>query len=314
MRPIQPMLATLVSEPFDRPGWVYEEKYDGIRALAYRTGRRVRVYSRNQLELTAEFPTVAAALEKLPGGDFALDGEIVALDAHGVSRFQRLQRRGGSAADRTRYAIFDCLERDGASLLRRPLAERRRELEALVPARGGVLMRSRRLRGDGLAAYRTAQQRGWEGILAKDAASLYEPGRRSRAWLKVKVRKQSEFVIGGFTPPAGSRSHFGALLLGLFEGARPSGRGALRYVGKVGAGFTQASLAALSKRMRALRRDASPFTASPRERGATWVAPELVAQIAFAEWTADDKLRQPVFLGLRDDKSAAECTWRTRER
>ena len=308
MRPIQPMLATLVSEPFDRPGWVYEEKYDGIRALAYRSGRRVRVYSRNQLELTGGFPAIAAALEKLPGGDFALDGEIVALDARGVSRFQRLQRRGDAAASRTRYAIFDCLERDGVSLLRRPLAERRRELETLVPSRSGVLMRSRRLRGDGLAAYRLAEQRGWEGILAKDAASIYEPGRRSRAWLKVKVRKEAEFVIGGFTPPAGSRSHFGALLLGLFD------RGALRYVGKVGAGFTQASLAELARRMRSLRRDASPFASSSPREHATWVDPQLVAQIAFAEWTADDKLRQPVFLGLRDDKSAAECTWRTRER
>src|SRR5262245_27259227 len=144
MRPIQPMLATLVAEPFQRKGWVYEEKYDGIRALAYRNGRRVRVYSRNQLELTAGFPEIVAALEKLPDGDFALDGEIVVFDAGDVSRFQLLQRRGNGAR-RARYAIFDCLERDGVSLLKRPLAERRRALEALVPARRGVLMRSRRL-------------------------------------------------------------------------------------------------------------------------------------------------------------------------
>jgi bifunctional non-homologous end joining protein LigD len=307
MRPIPPMLATLVPEPFHRPGWVYEEKYDGIRALAYRSGRRVRVYSRNDIDLTAEFAPIAAALEKLPGGDFALDGEIVVFDARRVSRFQLLQRRGAGAV-RARYAIFDCLERDGESLLRRPLRERRRALETLVPARVGVLMRSRRLPGDGLAAYRIAQQRGWEGILAKDEASLYEPGRRSRAWLKVKVRKESEFAIGGFTPPAGSRTHLGALLLGLFDG--PS----LRYVGKVGAGFTQQSLADLALRLRPLRRDTPPFSPPLRMARASWVEPRLVAQVAFAEWTADGKLRQPVFLGLRADKSAAECTWAERER
>jgi bifunctional non-homologous end joining protein LigD len=308
MRPIQPMLATLVAEPFHRKGWVYEEKYDGIRALAYRNGRRVRVYSRNQLELTSEFPEIAAALEKVPDGDYALDGEIVVFDPGAVSRFQLLQRRGAAAARRARYAIFDCLERDGVSLLKRPLAERRRALEALVPARRGVLMRSRRLVRNGLEAYRIAKQRDWEGIIAKDEASAYEPGRRSSAWLKVKVRKEAEFVIGGFTPPAGSRSHFGALLLGLFDGD------ALRYVGKVGAGFSQDSLADLAKRMRALRRETCPFSLPLRAARATWVEPRLVAQIAFAEWTADDKLRQPVFLGLRNDKSASECTWSTRER
>jgi bifunctional non-homologous end joining protein LigD len=316
MRPIQPMLATLEASPFHRPGWVYEEKYDGIRALAYRRGRRVRVYSRNLLDLSEEFPAIRADLEQLPGGDFALDGEIVVFDAKGVSRFQLLQRRNAGTArgtrpsrtSRARYAIFDCLERDGESLLRRPLAERRRALEALVPARRGTLLRSRRLNRDGLSAYRLAQQRGWEGILAKDSASTYEPGRRSTAWRKVKVRKESEFVIGGFTPPAGSRTHLGALLLGLFDG------GSLRYVGKVGAGFTRDMLADLARRLAPLARETSPFAPPPRERGARWAAPELVAQIAFAEWTSDDKLRQPVFLGLREDKPASACTWSTRER
>lgn len=308
MRPIAPMLATLVPQPFHAAGWVYEEKYDGIRALAVRRARRVRVYSRNRLELTAEFPEIVRALESLPGGDFTLDGEIVAFDARGVSRFQRLQRRGATAAARPRFALFDCLERDGVGLVSRPLSERRRALEALVPARRGVLLRARRLVRNGLAAYRIAQERGWEGIVAKDEASRYEPGRRSKSWLKVKARREAEFLIGGFTPPKGSRSHFGALLLGLFDGRR------LRYVGKVGAGLTHQTLEELYAEMRRLETPASVFDPPPRELGARWLRPQLMAQIAFAEWTADDKLRQPVFLGLRRDKKPSEITWASRER
>ena len=308
MNLIRPMLATLVSKPFHRPGWVYEEKYDGIRALAYRRRGQVRLYSRNQKELTAGFGEIAAALKRLPGGDLVLDGEIVALDRDGVSRFQLLQRRGQRERIRPVFAIFDCLERNGRELLRQPLAERRRALEALVPPRRGVLIRARRLPTDGLAAYRIAQERSWEGIIAKDDASPYEPGRRVGTWLKVKARKEGEFVIGGFTPPRGQRPHFGSLLLGLYDGP------ALRYVGKVGAGFSQETLAELDARMRGIRTAASAFRPPPRMANVSWVRPALVAQIAFAEWTADDKLRQPVFLGLRHDKKPAECTWRARER
>jgi bifunctional non-homologous end joining protein LigD len=304
---IHPMLATLVPEPFRREGWVYEEKYDGIRALAYRRRGRVCLYSRNLKDITSGFPEIARALERLPGGDLVVDGELVALDRRGVSRFQLLQRRAVGEAIRPAFAIFDCLERDGVALLGRPLADRRRLVEALVPPRPGVLIRTRRLPPDGLAAYRVAQRRGWEGIIAKDDASLYEPGRRSRSWLKIKCRKESEFVIGGFTPPRGQRRHLGALLVGLFDGP------ALRFVGKVGTGFTDATLVDLSTRMRALRSGESPFRPTPREAGATWVRPKLVTQIAFAEWTADGKLRQPAFLGLRDDKSASALTWSTRE-
>jgi bifunctional non-homologous end joining protein LigD len=304
---IGPMLATLVPEPFQSPGWVYEEKYDGIRALGYRRRGRAHLYTRNLRDVTAEFPEIARALEGLRGGDLVVDGEIVALDRRGVSRFQFLQRRAVGGASRPAFAVFDCLERDGVALLERPLAERRRAVEALVPSRPGVLMRSRRLAPDGLAAYRLAQRRSWEGIIAKDEASVYEPGRRSRSWLKVKCRKEAEFVVGGFTPPRGSRKHLGALLIGLFDGST------LRFVGKVGTGFTEASLRDLSTRLGALRTAESPFRPAPREAGATWVRPRLVGQIAFAEWTADGKLRQPAFLGLREDKSAAELTWAERE-
>jgi bifunctional non-homologous end joining protein LigD len=305
---IRPMLATLVPKPFHRPGWIYEEKYDGIRALAYLRRGRVRLYSRNLNDITAEFRDIARALQGLPGGDFVLDGEVVAFDRHGVSRFQLLQRRALGEPVRPVFVIFDCLEREGIGLLRRPLTERQRALQATVPRRRGMLMRARRLPDNGLTAYHIAQKRGWEGIIAKDAGSVYEPGRRSRSWLKVKCRKEAEFVIGGFTAPAGQRRHFGALLLGLFDGP------ALRFVGKVGAGFSQKMLRDLSARMHSLRTDESPFHPVPREVGATWVRPELVAQIAFTEWTADGRLRQPVFLGLRHDKKASECTWSGRER
>jgi len=301
---IRPMLATLVPKPFHRPGWVYEEKYDGVRALAYRRGRRVRLHSRTLRDITAEFSEIARALQALRGGAFVLDGEVVAFDRQGVSRFQLLQRDRIHAA----FAVFDCLEQEGAALLGRPLAERRRALEALVPPRRGALMRARRLPSNGLSAYRIAQRRDWEGIIAKDAASPYEPGRRARSWLKVKCRKEAEFVVGGFTAPAGERRHFGALLLGLFDGP------ALRFVGRVGTGFSRKTLADLSARMIALRTEESPFRPALREAGVTWARPRLVAQIAFAEWTADGKLRQPVFLGLRHDKKPSACTWRARER
>jgi bifunctional non-homologous end joining protein LigD len=302
------MLATLVSAPFDRPGWVYEEKYDGYRAMAHRRGKRARLYSRSLNDVTADFAEIAAAIEALPDGDLTLDGEIVAFDRDDVSRFQLLQRRAMGEPIQPVYAAFDCLERGGKSLLERPLRERRRALEAIVPKRSGALMQARRLPTSGLEAYETAQRKGWEGIVAKDDRSLYEPGQRSRSWLKVKCRKQSEFVIGGFTAPGGGRSDFGALLVGLYDGDR------LRYAGKIGTGFSGATLADLGAKLRGLRTKTAPFEPAPPEAGVTWVRPKLVAETAFAEWTRDGKLRQPVFLGLRHDKKPQECcTWAERE-
>jgi bifunctional non-homologous end joining protein LigD len=302
---IRPMLATLASEVPSGPQWTFEEKYDGIRALAYRQNGKVRLWSRNLLDLTAGFPEVAAAVAALPGGDLVLDGELVVFDKKGVSRFQLLQRRGSGA--RTAYAVFDLLERDGVMLLKRPLRERRAALEAVVADRG-VLLRSRRIGKNGTAAYAMARRKGWEGIIAKDESSIYQPGVRSRSWLKIKVRLESEFVIGGYTAPAGSRAHLGALLVGLYDGPK------LRFTGKVGTGYTADALAQLAGLLEPLRTEKPPFAEPPRIKDATWVKPKLVAQIAFAEWTADDKLRQPVFLGLRPDKSPRECRWDERER
>lgn len=304
MKLIRPMLATLATAVPVGAQWTFEEKYDGIRALAYRQRGRVRLWSRNELDLTAGFPDVAQAVAKLPGGDLVLDGELVIFDKTGVSRFQLLQRRGSGG--RAVYVVFDLLELEGKSLLQRPLKERRTALEGVVDR--GVLRLSRRLGKNGAAAYATAGKKSWEGIIAKDETSVYEPGLRSRAWLKVKVRKESEFVIGGFTAPAGSRRHLGALLVGLYDGDD------LRYAGKVGSGYSGESLADLAARLAPTRATTSPFKDAPRMKDATWVRPKLVAQLAFAEWTAGDKLRQPVFLGLRRDKAPRECRWDERER
>lgn len=304
---IDPMLATLVAEPFDRPGWVYEEKYDGDRAIAYRRGAHARLLSRNRKDITSHFPEIAHALERLSGGALVLDGEIVAFDHQDVSRFQLLQRRGMDETIRPVYAVFDCLEVEGQSLLQRPLHERREALERIVPERADVLMRARRLTGGGRRAHTGACRKGWEGILAKDDDAPYVPGRRSGSWLKIKCRKQSEFVVGGFTPPGGRRSDFGALLVGLYDGDR------LRFTGKVGTGFSSRTLAELGASMRRLRTTKSPFDPAPRVPDANWVRPKLVAELTFSEWTRDGKLRQPVYLGLRHDKAPLECTWGERE-
>jgi len=302
------MLATLSADIPAGPEWVFEEKYDGIRALAVRENGAVRLYSRTLQDLTGGSPDVVAAVAALPQRDLILDGELVALDEKGISRFQLLQRRGAAGARRTRYAVFDLLKLGGRSLLTRPLLERRAALERLIGRRAGPIFLARRLVRDGKAAYREAKRHGWEGIIAKDEGSPYEPNTRSRAWRKVKVRKESEFVIGGYTPPAGSREHLGALLVGLYRGR------ALIFVGKVGTGFTRETLAMLAAKLEPLRIDRSAFDPAPRVREAVWVRPKLVAQIAYAEWTADDKLRQPAFLGLRTDKDPSECTWSQRER
>jgi bifunctional non-homologous end joining protein LigD len=301
------MLATLSPGIVEGPDWVFEEKYDGIRAVAGRD-RGVKIWSRMLQDLTGGFPHIVAAVEALGNADLIIDGELVALDPKGVSRFQLLQRRGTAGASPTRYAVFDLLVLDGRSLMSRPLSERRAALERLIGRRTAPLFVSRRLVRDGKAAYREAKRLGWEGIIAKDESSPYQPGVRSPYWRKVKVRKESEFVIGGYTQPKGGRQHLGALLVGLYDGPK------LRYVGKVGTGFTQDTLAMLAGKLEKLRTEKSPFDPPPPIRDATWVRPKLVAQLAYAEWTADGKLRQPAFLGLRTDKDPSECTWRDRER
>ena len=288
------MLATLVADPFDRPGWVYEEKYDGYRILAYKEVERVRLLSRNGNDRTDTFSRVAEEVARLKDRTVLLDGEVVAFDRKRVSRFQLLQRGVGQA-----FAVFDCLWRNGRDLRREPLERRREELVRALSRAPKTLFVSNRLAENGLAAYRLATKRGFEGLVAKDVSASYEE-RRSTRWLKVKVHQEDEFVVGGYTPPRGARSHLGALLLGAYEGR------ALRYVGKVGTGFSQKTLAELSETLAPLARKTPAFANPPREKGAVWLEPALVAQISYQEWTADGKLRQPVFLGIRDDKPASQ--------
>jgi bifunctional non-homologous end joining protein LigD len=288
------MLATLVHEPFHYPGWVYEEKYDGYRILAYKEGSRVTLYSRNAKDRTETFSVIARAIETLPDRTLLLDGEAVAFDRKLVSRFQLLQQ--GEAP--SLYAVFDCLYRNGRDLRNEPLPVRRSALEEAI-GDTDFLFPSRRLESNGLKAYKTAARKGWEGLVGKDSSAPYIEG-RSTKWLKVKIKQEEEFVIGGYTNPAGSRTHFGSLLLGAYSGTD------LHYVGRVGTGFTQNTLATLHAKFQPLVRKMPPFVGPPRIPGATWLAPKLVAQVQFQEWTHDWKLRQPVFLGLRDDKSPAE--------
>jgi bifunctional non-homologous end joining protein LigD len=301
------MLATLSKETVDGPEWVFEEKYDGIRAVAEKKKDRVSLWSRTGQDLTGGFKEVVDAIGALPDNDLVLDGELVVFDRGGVSRFQLLQRRGVDARVRPIYVVFDVLRTNGRDVTRRPLEERRARVVDLVPKRSGVLMPSRQLRGSGKEAIATAQGKGWEGVIAKLRGSPYEEGERSRSWRKVKVRGESEFVIGGYTPPQGSRAEFGALLVGMFDGPK------LRYVGKVGTGYTQETLRDLGAKLRRLHTELSPFDPAPRMKDAIWVRPELVGQLAYQEWTADGKLRQPAFLGLRTDKRAKEVTWQARE-
>jgi bifunctional non-homologous end joining protein LigD len=289
------MLATLVDAPFHRANWIFEEKYDGVRMLAYKEKSQVSLISRNAINRTDRYPEIAQAIAKLDADTLLLDGEVVIFDAKNVSRFQLLQRSKGKAA----YAVFDCLYHNGKDLRRSPLAERRHILETQLHLTDKLQL-SCKLADDGLKAFRIASRRGLEGVVAKNLASLYE-SRRSRDWLKFKVHQEQEFVIGGYTKPKGARSDFGALLLGVYDHDK-----SLRYVGKVGTGFDAATLDALHRKFQPLLRAKSPFADDARERDVTFLKPALVAQISFTEWTGDNRLRHPVYLGLRDDKKPSD--------
>jgi bifunctional non-homologous end joining protein LigD len=288
------MLATLVPRPFHKPNWVYEEKYDGIRIFAYKEGNKLSLRTRNDIDRVRGFPNLAAAIRRLKSSTLLLDGEVVVFDQKNVSRFQLLQQNTGEA----KYAVFDCLFANGKDLRAEPLSVRRKSLKNAIES-GNVLLIAERLAENGFRAYRLAKRRGFEGVVAKDAASPYVEG-RSRYWLKVKIRKEEEFIIGGYTEPAGSRKYFGALLLGAYK------QGVLRYVGKAGTGFNEKTLLSLFHKFKPLVRKESPFVPPLRMKNATFLSPKLVSQISFTEWTSDGKLRQPVFLGLREDKSPRE--------
>jgi bifunctional non-homologous end joining protein LigD len=292
----EPMKAVLTEERFSDPGWIFERKLDGIRCIAIKADGRVRLLSRNHLSLDSRFPEVAAALETDPAPDFVVDGEVVAFDGAQTS-FARLQQRGERPTAVFLY-VFDLLHLAGHDTTRLPLRERKALLRRALAFHGPVRLTPHR-NTEGEALFAEACRKGWEGLIAKRADAPYTHG-RSRDWLKFKCSAEQELVIGGYTAPKGSRTELGALLVGHYD------NGKLRYAGKVGSGFTHATLRDLGARLAELRRDDPPFADAPRIAAATWVQPRLVAQIGFTEWTGDGRLRHPRFLGLRDDKAAEE--------
>ena len=298
-RGAEAMRATLTQERFSDPEWIFERKLDGIRAIAVRAGDgQVALWSRNDLSLDRRYPEIAQALKRHDGPPLALDGEIVAFDGAATS-FAKLARRGQTPVP-VFYYVFDLLWLDGRDVRPLPLRTRKRLLRAVLHSEDPIRIASHR-NGEGEALYAEACRKGWEGVIAKRADSAYTD-RRSRDWLKFKCEQGQELVVGGYTAPRGARTEFGALLLGYYDGD------ALRYAGKVGTGFDTDTLRSIGRELRARATDSSPFAdaAQIRERATTWVAPELVAQVAFTEWTGSGRLRHPRFLGLRDDKPAAK--------
>jgi bifunctional non-homologous end joining protein LigD len=312
---LEPMYATIGTAVPEGDGWTFEPKYDGIRVLAFATREAVRLVTRNAKDKAAQFPEISTALRALAGRarrPLVLDGEIVALVDGSPARFQELQGRMhlkeagviDTKARNTPAALiaFDLLADGDDVLLREPWSERRRRLELRLRNRTSEHVRlGESIPGDGTEMLERARAAGWEGIIAKRTDAAYEPGRRARHWLKLKIEFRQEFVIGGFTEPRNSREHLGALLLGYFD------RGRLVYVGHTGGGFTHDGLRTMRRRLEPLERKTSPFTETPRtNERAHWVSPKVVVEVKFNEWTADGKLRQPIFLGVRDDKPAAE--------
>jgi len=299
---VAPMLATLTDEVFSRKGWLFERKWDGERCLAFRRGRELNLVSRNRIRLNVRYPEVIEAIHRQETTSFIADGEIVTF-VDGISSFAKLQPRmqvQHPSADLIRkvpvwFYLFDLLYLDRYDIRQVPLLYRKQVLRSAFDFKGCLRFTEHR-ETEGEDLYRRACEKGWEGIIAKNADSVYV-SRRTRDWLKFKCKKEQEFVIGGYTDPRGSRSGFGALLLGYYRA------GKLVYAGKVGTGFSQELLRRLGEKLARLETPVSLFSEDglPR-RGVHWVKPRLVAQIGFTEWTAGGKLRHPRFLGLRDDK------------
>lgn len=300
------MKATLAREPFSRQGWMFERKLDGIRCIACRQRSEVRLMSRTDHEMGRAYPELVEALGNDRCDEFVADGEIVAFD-RGVSSFAKLQGRMQlTDPDAARHTgievflyVFDLVHLAGHDTTALPLRARKRLLRAALSLEGPIRFVTHR-NAEGVKLFREACERGLEGVIAKRADSRYTHS-RTTDWLKFKCLAEQEFVIGGYTAPKGSRTDFGALLVGYYED------GNLRYAGKVGTGFGHGTLQTLGRRLRELEQQRPAFVdASPRPAGTHWVTPKLVAQIAFAEWTRDGRLRQPRYLGLRQDKPPRE--------
>lgn len=305
------MKAALADRPPTGPNWLFEVKWDGVRALAFIDHEDVRLQSRSGLRCERQYPELAVLPHQLAAQQVVLDGEIAVLDEKGVSRFHLIQPRIANSDPNTIahlvrstpvvYFVFDLLYLDGYDLRNVALSERRKLLESVVTP-NGVVRISEAFPGAGEQLLDAAREHGLEGIVAKHANSCYE-SKRSSEWLKIKVVNQQEFVIGGFTEPQGDRDYFGALVLGAHDGKK------LKWVGNVGTGFDQKTLASLYSRLKPMVTDKCPFAERPKpDRGMKWVRPDLIAQVKYANWTQDGRLRAPVYLGLRNDLDAREVT------
>lgn len=300
--------------------WSYELKFDGIRACAIKKGDKISLISRNGNDLRTRFSDVADAMQNLPADECVIDGEVVALDEEGRSSFQLLQglEMEGHKSPVCFY-VFDLMQLNGKSLIGLPLTARKELLAGVCGDAGDPIRYSGEIGRDAAPLLAEVQRRGLEGLIGKLRDSVYEPGRRSGSWIKLKCVNEQEFVIGGFTPPQGARQHFGAVLVGYYEKKK------LLFAGKVGTGFNTKLLASLHKKLKAEKRDDCPFADLPSKQGGQWVLgitpammrriqwvdPVFVCQVKFAEWTRDGKLRQPVFLGLREDKKATQVVRET---
>jgi bifunctional non-homologous end joining protein LigD len=313
---VHPMLATSVETPFDDPEWLFEIKWDGYRAVSFLQEGKVRLVSRNQNDLTGEFPELHELSKLIKAKNAVLDGEVVALDEQGRASFSLMQqrtgiRKGGRRVGARRelqivYYIFDLLYVDGFDLRRVELEQRKQVLAQIIAP--SELVRYSDHFPQGLTLFEVAKQKGLEGILAKKRASHYEE-RRSREWLKIKVTQTVDCVVGGYTDPEGSRQYFGSIVLGLYDE-----KGRLIHVGQAGTGFNQAMLKEIWQVLKELETNRSPFYGDVDAANVHWVKPERVAEIKFTEWTHETteggmKLRAPVFLGLRGDKDPKECTF-----
>ena len=304
-----------VAKPPATGDWIYELKFDGIRLIVIKAREKVSLLSRNENDLTGRFPEITEAVKGLRPEECVLDGEVVALDEEGRSSFQLLQAREMEMRKSPVYFYaFDLLQLDGKSLIGLPLELRKNVLEKLCATTGDPIRYSGAIGNDPKPLLEEVKRRGLEGIIGKQPHSAYDPGRRSGAWIKLKCVSEQEFVIGGYTPPQGGRKHFGAILVGYYKNKK------LVFAGKVGTGFTSKSLAASHKKFQAEQRNNCPFVDLPSKQDGQWVQgitpsmmkkmhwinPKFVAEIKFAEWTRDGKLRAPVFLGLREDKKPTD--------
>lgn len=304
---VEPMLATLVSEAFDDPDWMFEVKWDGYRALlTLPLEGEPTLLSRSGHDFLAKFPELRNLPASFTERPLIVDGEIIVLDESGMPSFQALQgildrhgRRAQAPAPSLTFVVFDLLYGGGRDLRKEPLEARKERLKRLLSGDGPVAF-SEHVVGEGKRLFASAQSSALEGIMAKRRTSQYVGG-RSREWQKIKTHRRQECVIGGWTEGRGSREHFGALLMGVYEGEN------FVYAGSVGTGFNSEQLAMLAQKLKLLERKTPAFALSPKTKErAHWVTPKLVAEVSFAEWTQDGRMRQPVFIALRDDKDARE--------